>query len=54
MSDAQKLIDKASEMLTAAVKASSQESHDAKVNIAQSAALISIAISLNKLAEDDR
>ena len=52
MSDAQMLIDKASEFLTAAINAESQASHDAKVNIAQTAALISIAISINKIAED--
>ena len=52
--DARRLIDKASEFLTSAIKAESQASHDAKVNIAQTAALVSIAISLNKIAEDDR
>ena len=52
MSDAQMLIDKASEFLTAAINAESQASHDAKVNIAQTTALISIAISINKIAED--
>lgn len=54
MNDAQKLIDKASDFLTAAVKAQSHASHDAKINIAQTASLISIAISLNKIAEDGR
>ena len=46
------LIDKASEFLTAAINANSQASHDAKINIAQTAALMSIAISLNKIAEE--
>lgn len=54
MSDAQKLIDKASEMLTAAIKAGSQAAHDAYLDVSQTSALISIAISLNKIAEDDR
>lgn len=51
MSDAQELIDKASEFLTSAVKAGSQASHDAYLNIAQTTALVSLAISLNKIAE---
>lgn len=53
MSDAQELINKASEFLTSAIRAESQASHDAKINIAQTAALVSIAVSLNKIAEDD-
>ena len=51
MSDAQKLIDKASEFLTAGIRAQSQASHDAKINIARDAALISIALSLHRIAE---
>ena len=54
MSDAQRLIDKASEFLTSATEAGSQAAHDAYLNISQTAALASTAISLNKIAEQQR
>lgn len=51
MSDAQELIDKASGFLTSATEAGSQAAHDAYLDIARTSALVSIAISLNKIAE---